>query len=830
MLVFDSESDDLWNNATKLHCFVGKQYKKNQWYIVCNKKELPDSFIKEQDSKYDIEWINADNLGGILENQKAIICHNIFGHDLPLFEKLKFIRSYDYGEINGKSVKLIDTLSMSRCLNPDRQLPLNCPSKIYNKVTGKYDNVGPHSLAAWGYRVANKKPQVDDWRNQPLEVYVHRCIEDVIINELTLEALIMESKDVAIGGDWRIPLEINNKADFLMNQQERHGIKLDEEAAWKLLDRIDGMMEGIEIEVNAQLPERPIPKSRIPTFPSKPFTNSGDISSSGWAWLKRLGYDINEEAFNLDKIPAKPFKGDGKLSSSGIKFCEKMGWEGSESKLKLKINSLRKEQEQIKPLSEEQLVKAKKDLINKTMPSLTEPMTISNQDDVKKYLVESEGWEPTIWRTKDVSRDQNKRAYDKETQIEKIKQYIEDIKESPYKSFVYQEMGINFEKTSERKLVKELLKKARYLVTSPKLKDERGELCPNLEKLNGELGRQIVKWLSLRNRRAVLKALDDKKQTGWLNDPRLKIDGRIGQGFSGVTNTNRYKHVKVVNLPKASPDVLLGHEMRSLLTTDPDKLNLGYDGSNLEQFVAASYAYKYDNGEYADKLKGDAHTTNAIAYSKAADREVSRSEGKNISYGILYGAQKTKISKMMGISPKAAQAVIDAFWDTNFGLKKLKENLEKYWERTGKQYIKGIDGRKIYTRSRHSLVNALFQSCGSLIMFLSGNYMYDMLKEEGLIEKGTNRLAFVHDEYQYEIPRKDIKTKVFPTKEKADGFIDPGGKLWSNVKEIDGKFYRFYSRVGELGNKSLAMAGEYFKMPLPFNATYDIGRNFAETH
>ena len=270
--------------------------------------------------------------------------------------------------------------------------------------------------------------------------------------------------------------------------------------------------------------------------------------------------------------------------------------------------------------------------------------------------------------------------------------------------------------------------------------------------------------------------------------------------------------------------------MRSLLVAPDDCVILGYDGSNLEQFVAACYAFPYDNGAYADQLQGDAHTTNAIAYTKAAGREVKRGEGKNITYAVLYGAQKSKIAKMLGISLDAAQKVIDAFWDTNYGLKALKENLERYWESTGKKYIRGIDGRKIYTRSKHSLVNALFQSCGSIIMFLSGCYMYDMLKEEGLIDKGVTRLAFVHDEYQYEVPKKLVKARKFKTEEEANNFVDTDGKLWSNVKEIDGVYYRFYSRVGELGNISLQKAGEHFKMPLPFSAAYDIGKNFAETH
>ena len=78
-------------------------------------------------------------------------------------------------------------------------------------------------------------------------------------------------------------------------------------------------------------------------------------------------------------------------------------------------------------------------------------------------------------------------------------------------------------------------------------------------------------------------------------------------------------------------------------------------------------------------MSGDPHTENAKAYSVAAGREVTRQEGKGITYGVLYGAQAAKVASMLGISKDQAQKVIDAFWDTNFGLKGCKEYLEKFW-------------------------------------------------------------------------------------------------------------------------------------------------------
>ena len=550
MWVSDAEADGLLHEVTKMHCFVSKKYKQAKMLVFCRKEELTEEFVETLESKYPfIEFKNINEVTPFLEKCQALVIHNLFGYDLDMLKKLGYIDSYDMTpeNINGKPCRLIDSLSMSRCLYPDRPLPRGCPSKVYNPVTKRYDTIGSHGLHAWGMRVANLKPKVDDWRNQPLDVYVNRCVEDVIINELVLESLIKESQSVAEGGDWKVPLKINNKSDFLMEKQETDGILFDKEGAVSLLDRIDTWMGDIEKDVNAKLPRRPLPKSQQPTFPSKPFSEKdGSISSNGWKWLKnRLGYPVDMSVFDIDQPPKTAFKKDGSLSSVGAKYCIRNGVT-DESKMPEFIRSQRLLVEKASPLPEDLMEKAIDDLRNKVMPDLTEPMTISNQQDIKKYLVTEMGWVPLHWRTKDVSRDDRKQAHPEPVVEEKVLQYIQEVEESPYREFIYEEMGMDFRKTPKQKLLKELKKKARFLVTTPQFKDDRGDLCKNLEKLDGEMAKQIVTWLSLRNRRSVIKAIDENKETGWLNVQRLDEDGRIGQGMSGPTNTNRYKHRPIV--------------------------------------------------------------------------------------------------------------------------------------------------------------------------------------------------------------------------------------------------------------------------------------------
>ena len=768
--IFDSESDGLLESITKFHCFLFKEYLKDNWHLFLdfNHPEFiqAKSFAESKNVNLCIQDF-SELYGWLKTEPKAIGCHNLFGFDLPAMRKILGIE-YDMfkdegcrGTIGDKQVDIFDTLSMSRCLYPDRQLPDGCPTKLKDPVTGKLRNIGPHGLEAWGFRVANKKVKIDDWRNQPLVTYVDRVWEDVVINELVWTWLINESlqkdnesfkipsNDIKDANKlqqitWKNALRRNMLADYLMSLQEHQGVVFDTEKAWKLLGRIDKMMAEIEADIEPRLPPKKVTKSKQPKFPAEPFTPEGEISKSGWNWIKKLGYNVNEDAFEkVIELPAKPFKKGGGLSKTGISFCEKFGVTDESLMLDF-INNYNPTK--IDPLSPEEYEKAKKDLLDHKEIILYEPMKLGNQNDIKNYLV-SQGWVPTLWRSKDVTRDEFKKQRSS-TEIEAlVYKYMDELEVSEYKSFILNELGLDEYKFSDKvKTHKLLVRKARGLPTSPQLKDQRGALCSNLEILEGEMAKQIVKWLSLRNRRSVIKPFDeDNEESGWLQHPRLGIDGKLPARANGITNTNRRKHAVCCNVPKPKESVLLGKEMRELWTVPEDCFLIGVDGSNLEGMVAAAGAYMFDGGEYLRIMEaGDAHTRLAEAYTLAAGREVSRDSGKSITYGIMYGAQAQKISIMLGISMDAAQRVIDAFWDSNLGLKGRKEWLENFWETTGRKFIPSFDGRRIWTRSKHSLLNAYQQSSGACLFDLVGILFHHQIVKNGMYDKGVRRVIYYH--------------------------------------------------------------------------------------
>lgn len=85
---------------------------------------------------------------------------------------------------------------------------------------------------------------------------------------------------------------------------------------------------------------------------------------------------------------------------------------------------------------------------------------------------------------------------------------------------------------------------------------------------------------------------------------------------------------------------------------------------------------------------------------------ISRNDAKSVNYGLLYGAQANKVAKMLNIPTDEAEELVEKFWDSVAPLKALKHDIEKEWESTGKQFIKGLDGRKLFSRAKHSLIES----------------------------------------------------------------------------------------------------------------------------
>ena len=358
------------------------------------------------------------------------------------------------------------------------------------------------------------------------------------------------------------------------------------------------------------------------------------------------------------------------------------------------------------------------------------PMEIKDGDDIKDWLI-SRGWNPTLF---------------------------------------------NFKRGPDGKPMRD--ERGEVITTTPKLQ-EQGKLCPNLQLLDGDLPKRIVKYLSLRNRKSVIE--------GWLGNWRLDFDGRLSTEISGFTPTFRVKHKTVVNLPKASPEVLKGYEVRSLFIVEDGMKYVSADAAALENRTVADYTYKYDNGKFADLvLNGDSHSFNATIFfpKQTAKFDVTaadfnkddpefkpyRNKAKTGAYSLAYGASVKKFTKSLGLSEREGKVAYENYWEANRGLKDFKEAVERHWSTVGqKKYVPGRDGRKLSVRSKHLLVNLLGQNLGATVMSIAfcivdnklGWLDIDELGRPFYTYKGVKvmRTAAFHDQGDYEA-HPEVATEV----------------------------------------------------------------------
>ena len=95
----------------------------------------------------------------------------------------------------------------------------------------------------------------------------------------------------------------------------------------------------------------------------------------------------------------------------------------------------------------------------------------------------------------------------------------------------------------------------------------------------------------------------------------------------------------------------------------------------------------------------------------------------------------------------------------------------------------GLDGRRLVTRSKHSLINVLFQSGGAVVAKWSTVRIAQRMEEMGMLgnpfeytEKDLKvwMMTAVHDEVQYAVHPKLMKIKNFSSDNEAKAGMEDG--------------------------------------------------------
>lgn len=205
-------------------------------------------------------------------------------------------------------------------------------------------------------------------------------------------------------------------------------------------------------------------------------------------------------------------------------------------------------------------------------------------------------------------------------------------------------------------------------------------LCPSVKKLiDKEPKLAVLDGLSILSHRisileGFLENVDDK--------------GYIKAEIQGLTNTLRFKHKTIVNLPGIHNPY--GEDIRGCLICPEGYELCGSDMSSLEDRLKQHFMFPYDP-EYVKEMSTpdfDPHLDLALSADALTEIQVttykeSESKDKTVkeirhvhkqgNYACQYGAQVPRLALTIGCKREIAQRIYDAYWKRNWAINKAAE-------------------------------------------------------------------------------------------------------------------------------------------------------------
>lgn len=720
--------------------------------------------------------ITKDMLQDVLVGTTEIIAHNGIKFDF-ISLKLFGVLDYTVGYLGQD-----DTIF---------GIPVKITDTLIRSRLFNPDRYGGHSLDAWGKKLGEHKGNFHNFDSYSDEMVTY-CIQDTNVTALIFKEL--EKEYVSYSG-WKKPEKLENKLADLAVRRETYGFWFDKELAITCLDDLIGKMQELENNVNPLLPPKPMNKTKL-----KQFTP-----------------------------PKNQFKKDGSVSAVMEKFAEKHGAKIQGNKFYYKDDVF------LLPLDE---------------PIEThEKASISDLDHVKMYLIDL-GWQPSEFKVRDLTKDSKKQNLSYQKRVEALDRWLEQtFTDEKYKESRLNELGMGDDRDTIRtKLLGQLRDdKPVRVPTSPMVRvGVEKELCPNLVKLGDKVSfaNDFTLYLTYKHRKSSIAGGDvedmdfdeETPNTGFLAMYR-DVDKRIPTPAIEIgASTNRYRHIGVCNIARASS--IYGKEMRSMFGCGDGMLQLGFDFSSLEARIQGHYILSFEGEELAEQLlaskPNDIHTLNAKKLG------IARDQAKAISYMLMYGGSHHKAKKMLGIGESEAKTLVDDYWKAVQPLSDLKEAVTKVWKERGKKFVVGVDGRKIMTRSQHSLLNALFQSGGVICAKYTTVFIYQLLEEQGYncnpfehSELDMCGMIEYHDECQLAVNPKLIPLKVFDTEEQYKDFVDnwKGEQLGAETHYQSGKICIALPNPVSLAiEKAINMAEKETRLKVPLGMEYVVHKNWYGCH
>ena len=322
---------------------------------------------------------------------------------------------------------------------------------------------------------------------------------------------------------------------------------------------------------------------------------------------------------------------------------------------------------------------------------------------------------------------------------------------------------------------KQIAERLMGLGWKPRKHTEKGSVIVDekvLQTVRIPQAKPILRYLLLQKRVAQVKSwVENVSERGRVHC-KVRTNGAI---------TGRMTHSKpnLAQVPRVGSEY--GEECRSVWTVEDGNVLLGADASGLELRMLAHYM---DDRNYTKEiLEGDIHTANMQA-AGLTDRD----QAKTFIYAFLYGAGPAKIGQIVGGGEREGRRLIDSFLKNTPALQKLKDKVSRLAE---KEWLPGLDGRKLIVRSQHAALNTLLQGAGAIVMKQALIILNRKLIHANM---DARFVANVHDEWQIETTEQDADT------------------------------------VGHLAVQSIRQAGIRLNLRCPLDGEFKVGLNWAATH
>ena len=717
-LVFDAETNGLLDQVTVCHCVVVKDYDTGQRFVFRkNKKE--DTLHK---------------LFALLDDAEEIWGHNIIAYDIPMLEIL-------FGW--QPKARIRDTLVLARLMFPDQK---DKDFRLFEggKLEGK--NIGKHTLDSWGQRLGmykgdykaikeaqglergyakdSEEMRLWVWGTWTVELESY-CENDVEVTCLLIK--MIESRDAALDAVY-----VQHRLADLMARQQENGFPFDRDRAQTLASELTIEQANLEAKLMISFPGRFIPKKRMDTAPIGRNVNGGEFPDF---------WGIDE--IELDEaLPEHEAIAKQQEEIAGIVPDRRWyGYPESKPKDALKFKD---------PL------RARYSAGAHYTPIIWQEFKPTSRPQITDRLQEL-GWEP---EDEDYTEKGNVKANDVILRriverfpvaedladllaIRKLMGQLSDGKQAWLKVYNEETGCIHGYVNPCGAVTTRATHAFPNLAQVPAVRKKKAKFSQLLQMADPK---GIIKPNAVFKNGPVLVMVDHMRCDDWNLLPRTyHEDEPIVKKGKAKAGDEREFEVIILGLRGG-----WGYECRSLFTVFEGWKLVGSDLAGIELRCLAHEMAKYDGGAYGQVLlEGDIHSEN----QRLAGLDM-RDTAKTFIYAFLYGAGDEKIGKIISpMSSPVQQAKIGKELKQKFlkNLPALNKVIRDIQRQAGRKFLEGLDGRRLFVRSKHAALNTALQGMGATIANWWLIFIEDMLYEAGY-EYGWDGdfvfVAWVHDEVQ----------------------------------------------------------------------------------